>query len=76
MLFHFTALLSAHVSNVVINWSEMQFHWVRAGIFAVVIIVDIGVAIYQRYFSDIINRTSYVVNDTFSYQTDLLFSHT
>ena len=29
------ALLSAHGSDLIINWSEMEFNWVRAAIFRI-----------------------------------------
>lgn len=50
------ALLSAHLSNVIINWDEMEFNWIRAIIIMVVCTVDVGSAIYQRYFVESFNR--------------------
>jgi rhomboid-related protein 1/2/3 len=54
------SLLSAHVSNVIINWSEMELHWVRAGILAIIVGTDVSVAVYQRYWAETINKTSYL----------------
>ncbi|KAL3120654.1 hypothetical protein niasHT_007946 [Heterodera trifolii] len=53
-------LLSAHIANVIINWSEMQFNWVRASILSTLVTADVVIAVYQRYFSDMSNRVSYV----------------
>lgn len=44
-------LLSAHIANVIINWSEMEFNWIRAAILSLFVFSDFGVAIYQRYIS-------------------------
>ncbi|CAD5212072.1 unnamed protein product [Bursaphelenchus okinawaensis] len=54
------ALLSAHLSNVIINWDEMEFNWVRAIIIMIVVTIDCGSALYQRYFVETFNRVSYV----------------
>uniref|UniRef100_A0A914HTQ6 non-specific serine/threonine protein kinase n=1 Tax=Globodera rostochiensis TaxID=31243 RepID=A0A914HTQ6_GLORO len=53
-------LLSAHIANVIMNWSEMQFNWVRASILGTFVSADIVIAVYQRYFSDLPNKVSYV----------------
>ncbi|KAI6196673.1 EF hand and Peptidase S54 domain containing protein [Aphelenchoides besseyi] len=53
-------LLSAHVSNLIINWNEMEWHWIRALVLFVLIFTDVGVAVYQRYFAAVLNRISYV----------------
>ncbi|KAF7636040.1 hypothetical protein Mgra_00004489, partial [Meloidogyne graminicola] len=55
------ALLSAHIANIIINWNEMEFNWIRASIFGIFISSDIGVSIYQRYFSLMPNKeVSYI----------------
>uniref|UniRef100_A0A915EU43 EF-hand domain-containing protein n=1 Tax=Ditylenchus dipsaci TaxID=166011 RepID=A0A915EU43_9BILA len=53
-------LLSAHIANVIINWGEMQFNWVRAIILGVFVGADVGVALYQRYFIGDSTKVSYV----------------
>uniref|UniRef100_A0A915NV29 EF-hand domain-containing protein n=1 Tax=Meloidogyne floridensis TaxID=298350 RepID=A0A915NV29_9BILA len=50
------ALLSAHIANIIINWSEMEFNWIRAAIFGIFVSSDIGVSVYQRYFSSMPNK--------------------
>ncbi|CAK5041021.1 unnamed protein product [Meloidogyne enterolobii] len=54
------ALLSAHIANIIINWSEMEFNWIRAAIFGIFVSSDIGVSVYQRYFSSMPNKVSYI----------------
>ncbi|KAL7076318.1 hypothetical protein ACQ4LE_004178 [Meloidogyne hapla] len=54
------ALLSAHIANIIINWSEMEFNWIRATIFGIFVSSDIGVSVYQRYFSSMPNKVSYI----------------
>lgn len=52
------ALLSAHLSNVIINWDEMEFNWVRALVIGAFVTLDVGSAVYQRYFVSMVNRVS------------------
>jgi rhomboid-related protein 1/2/3 len=42
------ALLAAHVANLIVNWSEMEYAWVRLIILVVVLGSDFGVALYNR----------------------------
>lgn len=43
------ALITAHLANVIFNWSEMEFPALRLLTFLVLASVDIGVAVYYRY---------------------------
>jgi len=45
-------LISAHVANVILNWREMDFSWLRALILALFIILDVGMSVYQRFRED------------------------
>lgn len=45
-------LLSAHVANVIINWSEMEFNWLRSGLLLTFIGADVGTVVYQVFFSE------------------------
>ena len=59
LIFNFSyTLLSAHIANVITNWSEMEFNWIRASILGVFVSCDLGVSIYQRYFADTQNKVS------------------
>ncbi|KAE9555211.1 hypothetical protein FO519_001561 [Halicephalobus sp. NKZ332] len=45
------ALLTAHLADVLLNWSEMPFRWIRVGIFGVFITADFGYAAYERFIA-------------------------
>ncbi|KAI1700530.1 rhomboid family domain-containing protein [Ditylenchus destructor] len=52
-------LLSAHIANVIINWSEMELNWVRASVLSIFVGADVGMAIYERFFQGA-NKVSYI----------------
>ncbi|VDM53973.1 unnamed protein product [Angiostrongylus costaricensis] len=54
------ALLAAHLAELIMNWSEMEFNWVRAIVLTIMIGSDAAVSIFQRYFVDRTDRVSYV----------------
>ncbi|MFH4981460.1 hypothetical protein AB6A40_008169 [Gnathostoma spinigerum] len=54
------ALLAAHLAELIINWSEMEFAWVRAGVLTLLIGSDASLAIYQRYYVREKDQVSYV----------------
>lgn len=57
------ALIAAHLANVIINFKEMTFGWVRLVSIIIFVGTDVGVAFYSRYFSDNENdRTSYAAH--------------
>lgn len=43
------AILAAHLSNVIMNWKEMQFGWFRLIFIVVLIGADVATALYYRY---------------------------
>ncbi|CAB3403528.1 unnamed protein product [Caenorhabditis bovis] len=43
------ALVFAHVSNVILNWKEMPFRWLRFGILFVFIFWDIVPTLYRKF---------------------------
>ncbi|CAG0916631.1 unnamed protein product [Notodromas monacha] len=43
------AIMAAHLSAVILNWSEMDFGWFRLVFFFVLTGIDVGVAVYHRY---------------------------
>ncbi|TKR68033.1 hypothetical protein L596_024082 [Steinernema carpocapsae] len=45
-------LLAAHVSDLIINWSEMEFRWIRAGVLFVLISADTSLQVYQSLSKD------------------------
>uniref|UniRef100_A0A1I7XTB7 rhomboid protease n=1 Tax=Heterorhabditis bacteriophora TaxID=37862 RepID=A0A1I7XTB7_HETBA len=46
------ALITAHLANVLINWAEMPYRWVRLTVVCVFLTFDIGGAVFRRYFAD------------------------
>uniref|UniRef100_A0AC35G1E8 EF-hand domain-containing protein n=1 Tax=Panagrolaimus sp. PS1159 TaxID=55785 RepID=A0AC35G1E8_9BILA len=45
------SLITAHLADVFLNWSEMPFRWVRIVLFSVWVIADFGFALYSRFFA-------------------------
>lgn len=43
------ALVSAHVANVIINWNEMKFNWLRTAVLSILIGADVGTILYKFY---------------------------
>lgn len=44
------ALLTAHLADVILNWSEMPYRWARVAIFGIFVSADFGYAAYERFF--------------------------
>lgn len=53
------ALLSAHIANVIINWSEMEFNWLRTTILSVFIVADVGTLLYQIYVERVLTNVHF-----------------
>ncbi|KAK2708273.1 rhomboid-related protein 2-like [Artemia franciscana] len=43
------AVLTAHVSSIILNWNELEFAPIRLAAFLIFFCVDLGVAVYTRY---------------------------
>lgn len=43
------AILVAHASSLVLNWSEMSFRWYRLIAIAIFVTIDVGTALYTHY---------------------------
>lgn len=56
------ALIAAHLSNVIVNFREMEFGCFRLLALTVFGMTDFGVAIYDRYVVNRNNRTSYAAH--------------
>ena len=54
------ALITAHLANVISNWSNMAFAPLRLATFIIVAGTDVGVAVYYRYALEEETKTSYV----------------
>ncbi|XP_069702003.1 rhomboid-related protein 2-like [Periplaneta americana] len=46
------AILFAHISTIIMNWSEMRFAAYQLAVLIILIVTDVGSAIYNRYFTD------------------------
>ena len=49
------ALITAHLANVMFNWSEMEFPALRLIGFIIIAGVDTGVAVYYRYVGEMVS---------------------
>ncbi|XP_043239167.1 protein rhomboid-like [Amphibalanus amphitrite] len=56
------ALLTAHLADLVLNWAEMEFAFVRLGILLLLAGTDVGVAIYNRYGTETGNKVAYTAH--------------
>jgi len=45
------ALIAAHLASIILNWAEMEFAWLRLLFVGILAGSDVGVSIYDRYFS-------------------------
>ncbi|KAJ9596582.1 hypothetical protein L9F63_012415 [Diploptera punctata] len=46
------AILLAHIATIIMNWSEMSVAPYQLAVFLILIVSDVGMAIYNRYFTD------------------------
>uniref|UniRef100_A0A915C021 EF-hand domain-containing protein n=4 Tax=Parascaris TaxID=6254 RepID=A0A915C021_PARUN len=56
------ALITAHLSNLIINWAEMPFRLIRLIVISTYFILDIGSAVYRRLQTDECDRVSYTAH--------------
>ncbi|BES90219.1 Rhomboid family [Nesidiocoris tenuis] len=57
------ALMTAHISTIIMNWTEMKFALYQLFVFGCLIIVDVGQALYGRYSGDpAASRIGYVAH--------------
>ena len=52
------ALITAHLANIISNWSEMEFAPLRLLTFLVVAGTDVGVAVYYRYYTNTVTKVN------------------
>lgn len=55
------ALISAHLANVIFNWSEMEFPALRLLAFLLLAGIDTGIAVYYRYI-EVDTKVGYVAH--------------
>ncbi|XP_047032650.1 rhomboid-related protein 2-like isoform X1 [Helicoverpa zea] len=56
------ALIAAHVATIIMNWSEMEFAIIQLLVFLLLAAVDIGTAVYDRYWSHLNQNIGYVAH--------------
>ncbi|GAV06163.1 hypothetical protein RvY_16190 [Ramazzottius varieornatus] len=44
------ALIAAHLASIIINWKQIDWNWLRLLCWFLLVGVDVGVAVYYRYF--------------------------
>ncbi|KAJ8966534.1 hypothetical protein NQ314_003475 [Rhamnusium bicolor] len=47
------SLLTAHIACVILNWRQMMYPYVQLFIYLVVVVCDLGQAVYNRFFLDV-----------------------
>ncbi|XP_071447141.1 rhomboid-related protein 2 [Hetaerina americana] len=56
------ALITAHVSTIIMNWSEMQFAPLQLLVFIILAVADVGTAIYYRYIEPVDRQIGYAAH--------------
>ncbi|XP_072934187.1 rhomboid-related protein 2 isoform X2 [Epargyreus clarus] len=56
------ALIAAHIATIVMNWAEMEFAIIQLLVFLLLAAVDIGTAIYYRYYKHMTQNIGYVAH--------------
>ncbi|XP_053617160.1 rhomboid-related protein 2 isoform X2 [Plodia interpunctella] len=57
------ALIAAHIATIIMNWKEMEFAIIQLLVFLLLAGVDVGTAVYDRYFRpDIKQNIGYVAH--------------
>lgn len=56
------ALITAHISTIIMNWREMEYPILQLAIFIIITACDVGTAIYDRYVRDINEHIGYAAH--------------
>lgn len=56
------ALIAAHIATIIMNWSEMEFAIIQLLVFLLLAAVDIGTAVYDRYWRHLDQNIGYVAH--------------
>ncbi|XP_075984200.1 rhomboid-4 isoform X2 [Anticarsia gemmatalis] len=56
------ALIAAHIATIIMNWSEMEFAIIQLLVFVLLAAVDIGTAVYDRYWRHLEQNIGYVAH--------------
>ncbi|XP_039752442.1 rhomboid-related protein 2 isoform X2 [Pararge aegeria] len=56
------ALIAAHIATIIMNWSEMEFAIIQLLVFLLLASVDVGTAVYDRYWRHLQQNIGYVAH--------------
>ncbi|XP_046647042.1 rhomboid-related protein 2-like [Daphnia pulicaria] len=56
------ALLLAHLASLILNWKEMEFAIWRLLFIVILVVVDVGTAIYYRYVENVDTKVGYAAH--------------
>ncbi|XP_061722473.1 rhomboid-related protein 2 isoform X1 [Cydia pomonella] len=56
------ALIAAHIATIIMNWAEMEFAIIQLLVFLLLAAVDIGTAVYDRYWGAGVTNIGYVAH--------------
>ncbi|XP_049879529.1 rhomboid-related protein 2 isoform X2 [Pectinophora gossypiella] len=56
------ALIAAHIATIIMNWKEMEFAIIQLLVFVLLGAVDVGTAVYDRYFRNLQQNIGYVAH--------------
>lgn len=56
------SLITAHIGAIIMNWKEMTFPLIQLLVFILIIGVDVGTAIYNRYTLDLRDNIGYTAH--------------
>lgn len=56
------SLITAHIGAIIMNWQEMTFPLVQLLVFMLIIGVDVGTAVYNRYTLDLRDNIGYTAH--------------
>ncbi|XP_063388637.1 rhomboid-related protein 2 isoform X3 [Cydia fagiglandana] len=56
------ALIAAHIATIIMNWAEMEFAIIQLLVFLLLAAVDIGTAVYDRYWGVGVTNIGYVAH--------------
>ncbi|XP_052739092.1 rhomboid-related protein 2 isoform X6 [Bicyclus anynana] len=56
------ALIAAHIATIIMNWAEMEFAIIQLLVFLLLAAVDVGTAVYDRYWRHLQQNIGYVAH--------------
>ncbi|KAL4715286.1 hypothetical protein ACJJTC_010856 [Scirpophaga incertulas] len=56
------ALIAAHIATIIMNWAEMEFAIIQLLVFVLLAAVDVGTAVYERYWLEVQQNIGYVAH--------------